>query len=124
MKINWKMQTIKFGWEGQRVEIKGDLALCCLEVTLKALMNSLVDGGKDYLVEYKGMTTIKEPEQPTTKSRLDELLREYEDLFRESIKLPPKRDHDHAIRLMPNVQPPNIRSYHYLYFQKNEVEKV
>ena len=38
--------------------------------------------------------------------------------------LPPKRDHDHAIQLVPRNHPPNIRSYRYPYIQKSEIEKI
>ncbi|KAH9297684.1 hypothetical protein KI387_029366, partial [Taxus chinensis] len=38
--------------------------------------------------------------------------------------LPPKRDHDHAIQLLPGSQPPNIRPYRYPYVQKSEIEKI
>ncbi|KAH9291218.1 hypothetical protein KI387_043599, partial [Taxus chinensis] len=37
---------------------------------------------------------------------------------------PPKRDHDHAIQLVPRSQPPNIRPYRYPYMQKSEIEKI
>ena len=36
--------------------------------------------------------------------------------------LPPKRDHDHAIQLVPGSQPPNIMPYWYPHIQKSEIE--
>ena len=36
--------------------------------------------------------------------------------------LPPKRDHDHAIQLVPRSQPPNIKPYRYPHIQKSEIE--
>ena len=38
--------------------------------------------------------------------------------------LPPKRDHEHAIQLVPGSQPPNIRPYRYPHIQKSEIEKI
>ncbi|KAH9311029.1 hypothetical protein KI387_026064, partial [Taxus chinensis] len=38
--------------------------------------------------------------------------------------LPPVRDHDHAIQLIPGSQTPNIRPYKYPYSQKSEIEKM
>jgi len=38
--------------------------------------------------------------------------------------LPPIRDHDHAIHLIPGSVPPNIRPYRYPYFQKSEIERM
>ena len=37
--------------------------------------------------------------------------------------LPPKMDHDHAIQLVPGIQPQNIRPYRYPHIQKSEIEK-
>jgi hypothetical protein len=36
--------------------------------------------------------------------------------------LPPTRNHDHAIHLIPGSVPPNIRPYRYPYAQKSEIE--
>ena len=38
--------------------------------------------------------------------------------------LPPIRDHDHAINLIPGSVPPNIRPYIYPYVQRSEIERV
>ena len=36
--------------------------------------------------------------------------------------LPPMRDHDHSIHLIPRGVPPSIRPYRYPYVQKSEIE--
>jgi hypothetical protein len=38
--------------------------------------------------------------------------------------LPPIHDHDHAIHLIPESVPPNIRPYRYPYAQKSEIERM
>eukprot|EP00253_Pinus_taeda_P024609 PITA_24609 len=38
--------------------------------------------------------------------------------------LPPIRDHDHVIHLIPGSVPPNIRLYKYPYAQKREIERM
>ena len=38
--------------------------------------------------------------------------------------LPPIHDHDHAIHLIPESVPPNIRPYRYPYVQKIEIERM
>ena len=43
-------------------------------------------------------------------------------LFETPKGLPPIRDHDHAIHLIPGSVPPNIISYKYPYAQKSEIE--
>jgi hypothetical protein len=38
--------------------------------------------------------------------------------------LPPTRNHDHDIHLIPRSVPPNIRPYRYSYTQKSEIEQM
>jgi hypothetical protein len=38
--------------------------------------------------------------------------------------LPPTRNHDHEIRLIPGSVPPNIKPYRYPYAQKSEIERM
>ena len=38
--------------------------------------------------------------------------------------LPPIRDHDNVIHLIPGSVPPNIRPYRYPYFQKREIKRT
>ena len=38
--------------------------------------------------------------------------------------LPPTRNHDHEIDLIPGSVPPNIRPYRYPYSQKSEIERM
>lgn len=111
IKINWKRQIMRFNWEGCRMELKGDLSLSRIESTLKALMNSLVEGGEEYLVELGRGLCDEELEKQMVELRLNKLLRKFECLFREPKGLSLKRDQKHAIRLVPNAQPPNIRPY-------------
>ncbi|XP_026428220.1 uncharacterized protein LOC113324098 [Papaver somniferum] len=40
------------------------------------------------------------------------------------MQLPPVREHDHKINLIPGSTPINVRSYRYTHFQKAEIEKV
>ena len=40
------------------------------------------------------------------------------------ITLPPTRNHDHEIHLIPRSVPPNIRPYKYPYDQKSEIERM
>lgn len=57
-------------------------------------------------------------------TELQEVLKDYEEVFVIPSKLPSSKSHDHQIPLLPGVQPPNIRPYHYGPFQKIEIEKV
>lgn len=51
-------------------------------------------------------------------------MRQFEKVFAVPTTLPPPRDHDHKIPLIPGAKPPNIRPYHYGPIQKSEIEKA
>ena len=63
------------------------------------------------------VTEEKIPEQ------VQELLNQYEDLFREPTQLPPPRNHDHKIPLKKGIDAVNMRPYRHLALQK-DVEKL
>ena len=43
-------------------------------------------------------------------------------MFKTQKGIPPIRDHDHAIHLIPRRVPPNVKPYTYHYAQKSEIE--
>jgi hypothetical protein len=51
------------------------------------------------------------------------LLEEFQELFAEPQGLPPVRQFDHAIPLLPGAKPVNLRPYRFNPAQKDEVEK-
>ena len=67
-------------------------------------------------------------EVPTSKSSISPNLQKFLDnhskVFETPKGLPPIRDHDHAIHLIPGSVPPNIRPYRYPYVQKIEIERM
>ncbi|GKG24498.1 hypothetical protein Tco_0395126, partial [Tanacetum coccineum] len=50
------------------------------------------------------------------------VLDDYKSVFEVPKELPPQRVHDHAIPLMPNTPPINIRPYRHPHSQKEAVE--
>lgn len=51
------------------------------------------------------------------------LLDKFSHLFAEPKELPPRRDYDHSIMLVPGAQPVSIRPYRYSPALKSEIEK-
>ncbi|XP_071905622.1 uncharacterized protein [Coffea arabica] len=51
-------------------------------------------------------------------NELNEVLMEFEDVFKEPSELPPHRDHDHQILLKEETTPVNVRPYRYPVFKK------
>lgn len=52
------------------------------------------------------------------------LLERYSNLFKEPTELPPARDYDHAIELIPGSKPVNLRPYCYSFEQNNAIEEI
>ncbi|KAG6402647.1 hypothetical protein SASPL_134849 [Salvia splendens] len=50
------------------------------------------------------------------------VLQSHCEVFQLPAGLPPPRQFDHRIHLLPNTKPVNVRPYRYPYFQKNEIE--
>ena len=67
-------------------------------------------------------------EVPTRKSYispdLQKVLDNHSKVFEIPKGIPPIRDHDHVIHLIPGSVPPNIRPYRYPYVQKSEIERM
>lgn len=55
---------------------------------------------------------------------LQNLLKQYSQIFHHPFGLPPPRDLDHRIPLMPQSAPINVKPYQYPHFQKTEIEKL
>ena len=55
---------------------------------------------------------------------LQKVLDNHSKVFKTPKGLPPIRDQDHAIHLIPGSVPPNIRLYRYPYAQKSEIESM
>lgn len=67
-------------------------------------LEELMARGEGYLMDYKGMLQERNSKQQLVESGLNELLEEFNYLFGEPTRLPHRRDHDYAIRLLPNAQ--------------------
>jgi hypothetical protein len=52
------------------------------------------------------------------------LLQQYLPVFYSPTTLPPNREHDHHIHLLPNSSPVNIKPYRYPHYQKEAMAKI
>lgn len=46
MKVNWKLQLMKFKVNGENVTLQGDPSLCCASISLKLLWKALEQQGQ------------------------------------------------------------------------------
>ena len=108
MKVNWqdKWMSIPYGSS---------------TVVLQGLKSS--DAGCN-IIQLFNITSDHLTEQaPPLPPLVQELLVEFQDLFAEPSSLPPRRDCDHTIPLVPGAQPVSVRQYRYSQKLKTEIEK-
>ncbi|XP_028237019.1 uncharacterized protein LOC114416356 [Glycine soja] len=70
------------------------------------------------------ITDNPEPPPPhTLPPEIQALLIRFSTLFQNPSGLPPNRDTDHHIHLLPHTNPVNVRPYRYPHYQKKEIEQ-
>lgn len=86
------------------------------------MVSSSFAKGKDLFLHMGGemLSEAKEPTNP----KINALLKEFVVVYEQSKGLPPPRSHDHRIIFKEWIQPILTRPYHYLYYQKIEIEKM
>jgi len=114
---------MKFFHAGNLVELNGDT-----ESTLSSLSSSqllrLRQKQPDSL--YFHVAIIPDPPDsttnPDTSPLVQALIAKFPSLFKPPQTLPPPRDTDHRIHLIPQATPVNVRPYRYPHYQKQEIE--
>jgi hypothetical protein len=69
---------------------------------------------------------VEEGLQPNVEvvlAEVQEVLTQFHDVFKTPDVLPPSRDYDHSITLLPGTAPVNCRPYRYSSLQKDEIER-
>lgn len=123
MKVHWGLKKLSFQDRGKTVQLQGltPNTTSCPEITLsqlEALENS------NLVCHLVQLSEIKESkEQVPCPPQISGLLSEFEALFAEPQGLPPRREFDHKITLLPGSRHVNLRPYRYNLEQKDEIEK-
>ena len=123
IRANFRELTIKIMVEGKMLILRGEPTLSRSVASLRSMVKALHDDGQGFLIEYKAMTGISGDIEPIP-ATVQEILAEFDDVFREPQGLPPERKQDHAIILKEGSDIPNLQPYKYPYYQKNEIEKL
>lgn len=69
------------------------------------------------------MTVAADTEGKTIPQGIQDLLKLFEDVFKEAEGLPPRREFDHRVPLLPGSKPVALRPYRHSPELKDEIEK-
>ena len=124
MWIHWKRKLLRFTHQGQRIALKGmkDSLSSCPKLKIRKLKGLLRKGGVAHVVHLCPILQDDNPPSdppPAVQQLIDSNIK----LFQEPTSLPPSREFDHQIPLIPGVWPVNIKPYRYSPTQKDEIER-
>jgi len=135
MWIHWDRKIMRFNHKGTRITLKGvtDDTSRCPAVSSTKLQGLLKHGAVAFCLQLVHTEPDNIPmlddhicSMDTTEAAIpqpiQQLIDANADLFAEPSSLPPRRDADHHIPLLPGAQPVNVRPYRYSPAQKSEIE--
>lgn len=135
MWIHWRRQVMRFNLRGRRITLHGVSSTrpTCSKVSAQKLRGLIKHGALTHIVQVTagvcdGILALDEADSPVIpEAPLPELIAglvdEFASLFSEPKGLPPRRDQDHHIPLIPGAQPVKTRPYRYTPQQKDEIER-
>jgi hypothetical protein len=120
--MDFKELTMQFDQEGHQYKFQG-ITIGSPEVIISHRMEKILKKCHSGVISQ--LHAIQATKTPPVPQDLQVLLSKHQMVFSTPQGLPPSRGvHDHSIPLVPRSLPPNIRSYHHPFSQKNEIEKM
>ena len=107
-------------WSYQLHKLQGIDSHATHNTTLKALAKDIRQGSTIFAICSDPKTSLR---QQQIHLDMQQLIREFEDLFEEPKQLTPVKNIDHQINLKEGSPAINVRAYRYAYIQKVEIEK-
>ena len=123
MWIHWKRKLLRFSYQGSRISLKGvkDSLSSCPKVKVRKLKGLLRKGGVAQLIHLCPVT--QSSEQDSFPEPVQQLVDSQAHMFKNPNSLPPSRQFDHQIPLLPGIKLVNIKPYRYSPTQKDEIER-
>ncbi|KAI3522148.1 hypothetical protein L1887_11628 [Cichorium endivia] len=122
-RVNWRELTMSFRNEGRKVTLHGEPGLNRSETTLQSLVRGITQVSHGFLIAVQHLEA-SDHSNDHVHPGLEEILKEFADVFELPVGLPPPRGHEHAITLKTGTEPVNVRPYRYPQLQKNEIERL
>lgn len=120
---NFDSMVMKFRIQEKGYQLQGEVAPHATVVTCKSMTRLLRKEREAMLVQIRPL--VNETDRTIdTHPHIKALIQQYTDIFQTPTHLPPAREQDHRIELLPNATPVSVRPYRYPHFQKAEIEKI
>lgn len=124
MTCQWQDKWIRFQHQGQKITLQGMHDHPVLQELTEVFVEQIVKWQKGNEV---WAAAVLEPSTQVVHAHPPEavqaLLNRFSSVFGDPKLLPPHRQYDHSIHILPDVPPVNSKPYRYAPFQKNEIEK-
>lgn len=124
MWVDWRRKKLRFTYHNQRLTFIGvkDQINSGKLIIAKQMQGLYKDGAIAQIVQLCQAEVPAHAGQ-TYPPEIDQVIAEFKERFDELQGLPPHRQFDHNIPLLPNAKPVTKKPYRYSPQQKNEIEK-
>lgn len=124
MFVSWHKKKMRFNHHGKRITLKGlkSIPEQCLPISAHKLQHLIKKGQIEQVIQLLCSVTVDQ-EHTNIPPAVQQLLTDYKVLFQDPQGLPPSRQFDHTIPLLPDAQPVNQRPYRISPQLKDELEK-
>ena len=128
MWVHWKKKVMKFTYLGKRITLFGvqNETSKCEAISARKLKGLIRRGAVFHCLEMKllplsansqqqdmAVQSVQLSESSQVVPKIKQLLSQYTHLFQEPTTLPPQKNCDHHINLIPGAQPMSVRPYRY-----------
>lgn len=122
MRIDWAKKWLEFHYQQQLIRLKGLQPKLnhCDYISLHQLTGMVATESVECVLQLQATSESRPSDIPES---VQPILKEFQELFSEPTGLPPSRNCDHHIPLVPGAKPVNLRPYRYKPALKNEIER-
>lgn len=121
--IDWVKKTLQMTEDNQLIQLQGHQAtqVQCSAISATELNSICKLNSAAHLIHVYALDGTIQLEEVTPEA-VQSIISHFPDVFAKPTTLPPERDCDHRIPLMPGAQPVNIRAYKHKPELKTEIE--
>ncbi|CAL1379503.1 unnamed protein product [Linum trigynum] len=121
--VDLKKRQLTFDWKGRSLTLQGLTKEGQCKMISGRALQQILRKSESHIMGVVFPIEAKPPPTPTP-AFLEPVLSQFSDVFATPTSLPPSRAFDHAIPLLPNTKPINIRPYRFPHHQKKVAEKM